>query len=273
VERDEEVRPWLDRLRGDEALPLRLFDQPGGSGAGVEPPLAVRKALGLDAGRLTGRPGSVGPIAWSAVSHENPFTRRTAALGLSTLEPAPAEALRRLEAALAHVEPQARHRRRAELWGLLADAYPDVEGLGTGLPARDRLGVWWWRARRRIGRDRRRLVALTLGGGAGGAVALGLLRAAIALLIPGVSSLIQFAMYSYWGFFTGAATVLGITLAGPLLVPPLHGTGEAGGEQEGRRQTLLAVGLGTLSAGLGLLVLSIFMGLSLVSWGSCLAWG
>jgi hypothetical protein len=49
-----------------------------------------------------------------------------------------------------------------------------------------------------------------------------------------------------------------------LLVPPLHGTGEAGGEQEGRRQTLLAVGLGTLSAGLGLLVLSIFMGLSLV---------
>lgn len=264
VERDEEVRPWLDRLRGDEALPLRVLDEPGGSQPAIKPPPAVKKALGLDDSTLSDRPEGVSRVAWSAVSHPNPFTRRTAALALSTLEPAPEEALRRLEGALAHTERRIQPRRRAELWGTMADTYPQVERLDAGLPFRDRLGVWWWRARRRIGRDRPRMGSLTLGGGIGGAVALGLLRAAIALVIPGVNPTIQAAMYSYWGFFTGAVTVAGMTLAGPLLVPPLCGTEAASGDREGRKQTLLAVGLGALCAGIGLLLLSLAMGLSLL---------
>jgi hypothetical protein len=55
-----------------------------------------------------------------------------------------------------------------------------------------------------------------------------------------------------------------MTLAGPFLVRPLYGAEERAGGWEDKRQALLAVGLGTLFAGVGLFVLSFFMGLSLV---------
>jgi hypothetical protein len=176
----------------------------------------------------------------------------------------PEEGLRRLDEALPHVKGRARRQRRAELWGVVADAYPYVEGQNADLQPGERLAVWWWRARRRTLRDRQRIATLTLGGGVGGAVALGLLRAVIALIFPGVNSLTQFAMYSYWGFCVAAVTVLGMTLADPLLVQPLFGAAQAARDQGDRKQALLAVGLGTLFAGIGLFVLSFFMGLRLV---------
>ncbi|MFQ5595755.1 MAG: CHAT domain-containing protein, partial [Anaerolineae bacterium] len=144
------LRPFGSSLRTRPASPLRS-DQPGDE----RPPF--------------------GPVAWSAVSHSDAVTRQTAALALLAMDRH--RGLDRLDWALRAVEPGGlRRRRRAELHGALADADPEIEKLNTDLPALDRAGIWWWRARRRIIRDRHRLAGLTIGGGIGAGLGLALLR-------------------------------------------------------------------------------------------------
>jgi hypothetical protein len=131
----------------------------------------------------------------------------------------------------------------------------------------DRLAMWWWRARRRLIRDRHRIFWLMVGGGIGGGLALGLLRAVLGAL-TGERVGVEFATNFWWGWMLGAALSLGITLAGPLLLgrfekregtppiwrAPLH---------PDRRRAVLAVCLGTISFGLTHVVVAWFNGLSL----------
>ena len=214
VANDEPERPWLDQLQGERGNWLMgQLDDP-------ERPRPTRPeeaviTLGLEPETLEGRPEGVGCVAWAASNHENSFTRRTAALALTALKPSPREGMKRLESALAAVEGGARRRkRRAELFGALADADPEAAELNREMNHLDRLRVWAWRVQRRALRDgpRQRIVAQTLGGMVGAGLALGVWRGLIALL--GWSEWPAYLNVNlYLGAFLGLFASLGMSLA------------------------------------------------------------
>jgi energy-coupling factor transporter ATP-binding protein EcfA2 len=276
--RHEPIRPsWLAWLRSDQGCALiRQLEEPDAADLTRHSSrLASDKVvslLGLYSVRLPDRSEDggerFGPVAWSAASHSQPVIRQTAALALSALKPYPDAALDRLQSAL-EASAQGRHHRlrEAELRGTLLDEDPDNEQLGSKLSLMDRLGVWRWRARRRVMRDRQRILWLAVGGGIGAGLGLGLLRGVIGAL-AGQMVGVQFAINFWWAWILGAALSLGITLAGPLLLDrPDKGegtrpTGRAPRHPD-RPRAVLAVCLGTIFFGLAHLVVAWFNGLRL----------
>jgi hypothetical protein len=210
-------KPWLDELRKERGQRLiRHLDNPELSRpTGPEEALRI---LGLDPGTLAERPRQVGPVAWSAARHENSFSRRTAALALTVLEPSPVQGLERVEFALGKVgNVWQRWWRRAELRGTLVDAGVEAEKLSGKLPPLDRLGAGLWRVWRRALQDRHRIVAYTVGGALGAGIALGAWRGLIALVGRSQWPVYIF-IYSYLGAILGLCTALGMSLAEPTLL-------------------------------------------------------
>jgi hypothetical protein len=212
--------------------------------------------------------GAFGPVAWTAVNHPQSATRQTAALTLTALEPSPQAALDRLRWALSAGAGGLRGwLRKSELRGVLADADPRNQTLGADLSNTDRLGVWSWRARRRLIRQRHHILWLMVGGGIGAGLALGLLRGVIGALAGRMVG-IQFAMYFWWAWLLGAALCLGMALAEPLLLDHPERKGETprlwrAPFHPNRLPALLSAGLGTLFFGLAHLVVAWFNGLDL----------
>ncbi|MFQ5343223.1 MAG: CHAT domain-containing protein, partial [Anaerolineae bacterium] len=215
--------------------------------------LRTRPASPLRSGQPGDERPPFGPVAWSAVSHSDAVTRQTAALALLAMDRH--RGLDRLDWALRAVEARGlRRRRRAELHGALADADPEIEKLNTDLPALDRAGIWWWRARRRIIRDRHRLAGLTVGGGIGAGLGLALLRGITAALTRQTVGL-QMSVEFYLGALLGGAVTLGMALAEHLLLKQHEETGDAPPIwhvpfHPDRLPAVLAVALGTLFFGL-----------------------
>jgi len=222
---DGPTTPWLTHLQAEEGRVLiQRLEEPNSPDRRTRSSRSVlEKAAGLlglpDLG-LVDEPGDpyleFGPVARSAVSHADAVTRRTAALAL--LGAYRRAAIDRLAWALRQV-PRGLHKRgrKAELWGNLADAEAEVEGLLREMPLLDRLCVWWWRARRRLWRGRQSIQALTLGGAIGAGLGLGLLRAVTAALTRNTVGL-HLSVNFYWGAILGAALCLGLLLAEPLLL-------------------------------------------------------
>ena len=128
----------------------------------------------------------MGPVAWVAASHPAETTRHTAALALTALPPVPEAGLERIDSALDGLKgPWKRYARKAELRGALADADPQIGQSNAGLPPWDRLGIWFWRFWRRVFHDWQRILLLTLGGGLGAGIGLGLLRALVVFFTLG----------------------------------------------------------------------------------------
>ncbi len=274
VARDVPVAPWLARLRG-EAEGQELVRQ-------LDEPLARQdeawralgegpRLLGLYDEALSERPDPIGPVAWSAAVHPDPAVRRAAALALTALGTTGAGgALDRLRWALRELDGGRRlWRRVAELRGALSDADPEIDGLNAELSPRDRFGVWQWRVRRRIVRDRRRILGLPAGGAIGAGLGLGLLRLIVGALAQSQQASIFFAIYVYWGAILGAAQALGMALAEPLLVRRSLASGETppiwrAPLHADRLPDVLAVGLGTLFFGAAHVVVAWMNGLRLL---------
>ncbi|MBN2392976.1 MAG: CHAT domain-containing protein [Anaerolineae bacterium] len=227
VAADTPEEPWLDELRKAEGERLiRHLDDPlPPHPTGPEEALRV---LGLDPKTLSERPERVGPVAWSAARHESSVTRRTAALALTVLHPAPIEGLDRLDSALDMIDSrQRRWQRRAELRGALADADPEIEKLNRApapsdpevkspkrkLSLPDRLGIWLWRVGRRVLRDRQHIVAQTMGGALGAGATLGFWRMLITLAGRRPTWPAYFFVHSYLGALLGLCMALGMSLA------------------------------------------------------------
>ncbi len=256
---DAPVGPWLARLRRDGGDYLKELDDPR--------PLAAadlaeaQEILRLDQDVLSDRPEHVGPVAWCAVGHDDVITRQTAALALTALEPVPHEGLDRLKQALGGRDGySSRWWRQGELYGTLADADPEIGKLNARrLSPPDRAGVWLWRVRRRVIRDRQRIVWLTLGGALGAGLPLALLRGVAALFAPDLASnmpVISFSTSLNLGAILGGAIALGMSLAEPLL---LEQRGE-GAKTARLRQRLL--GTDHLPAVLGAAMGALFFGMA-----------
>ncbi len=283
VARDEPAGPWLAWLGSDEgrALIWQLEELDAADPTLRSSRSDLNKApllLGLPDVTLPDRPGNeqrpFGPVAWSAVSHPDPITRQTAALALTI--PGSHAALNRLDSALRDgLQGWQRRRRRAELYGALADGNSEIETeierRKSDLPLLDWAWIWLWRARRRIFRDRHRVIWLTLGGAIGAGLGLGLLRAVIEALTPNAPFVgIMFAMYFYWAAILGAALSLGLALAEPLLLSRPEKAGETPAIWRAplhpdRRPALVAVALGTLFFWLGHAVATFFNSLPSLS--------
>jgi hypothetical protein len=269
VARDEPVQLWFSWLAEEPRASLvRQLEDP--EDPAVRQPssrttlVQAQYLLGLRDERLPELPGHApfGHVAWLAARHPDPARRETAALALAAAYGSPA--LDRLDQAM-RTEDRAPHRRgrRAELRGALADADPHLEKENARLPLLDRLAIWWWRFRRRLIRDRRRLAGLTLGGAVGAGLGLGLLRALIAILAGDLLVGVQFALYFYWGAILGAALCLGMLLADALLLLRPGAADHAAAERTRRPPPILVVALGTLFFGLAQVVVAWLNGLSL----------
>ncbi len=172
VARDEPAGPWLKWLRTDEGRALiQQLEEPTTSKQAWHSSRSTmhtaKLLLGMRDDDQPGPPGNegegFGPVAWSAVGHPEPAIRQTAALALTV--PDRRTALNRLDEALqAGVQGWRRRWRRAELRGALANADPEIEKQNANLPPLDRAGVWLWRVKRRLFRDRQRFVGLALAG-------------------------------------------------------------------------------------------------------------
>ncbi|HSR31958.1 MAG TPA: hypothetical protein VLY63_15450, partial [Anaerolineae bacterium] len=239
VQRCEPADPWLDQLReeGGQALIRGLEEPIAGTSARLETastPSKVEALLGLDGDILPRQPeqesAAFGPVAWSAVSHDQAVTRQTAALALTL--PYGLAALDRLEAALSEWAQQTqigswkRRRLRSELRGSLAEIDAEIESLNAGLPRLDRLGIWLWRVRRRVIADRHRIFALVVGAAIAAGLILGSYRGLLGVF-AGPLFMTRFATSFFWGVILGAAVGLGIGLAKPMALEPRTAQGEA----------------------------------------------
>ncbi|MEW5956384.1 MAG: hypothetical protein AB1801_01575 [Chloroflexota bacterium] len=277
VTRDEPVGPWLAWLRSDEGYGLiRQLVEPNVANltqySSRSDLKRAESLLGLPdvtlPKRLDDQQGPFGPVAWSAVSHPDPIVRQTAALALTSL---PHHiGLNNLDEALRDgLQGRRRRRRRAELYGTLADGDPgseiEIKKRYSDLPFLDRISLWLWRARRRVFRDRDRVAWLTVGGAIGAGLGLGLLRAVIEALAPNAPFVgIQFAMYFYWGAMLGAFLSLGMTLAEPLLLSRPEKSGETPAIWRAplhpdHLPAVVAAALGTLFFWLGHAIITFFI--------------
>lgn len=250
VTADTEEGPWLNELRTVEGERfIRGLDSTESSSS---PPEEVQRLLGLELQPEEKKDSPVGPVARSAVHHPGPFTRRTAALALATLDPAPHEGLTRLDRALrAETGVLARWRRRSELWGTLADADPEVEKLNQKLPLLAQLGIWGWRVWRRVLRESEWLTAKVLCVTFWSGLLLGVWRGLLTLL-AGEPWPVYFFIHSYLGALLGLFTALGIGLAKPTLLCRRSSVPASG------RLARRAATLGTLFFAITHLTLAIF---------------
>jgi hypothetical protein len=263
VARDEPASPWLAWLRSDEGRTLiRQREAPAADLSRLISRSDLSKAALLlgqsDRPEIGKRP--FGPVARSAVSHPGPTTRQTAALALTALEPYPQAALDRLRWALMASAKGWRHwLRKGELRGTLADADTEDEQLRLDLSWTDRMGMWLWRARRRVICDRQRIAGLTLGGAIGAGLALALMRAMIGIPTT-IRAGILFGIFFFYAAILGAALTLGMALAEPLLLsrPP-----EIAERLAARRPAMLAAALGMLSFGIAHIIVAVLNGLNL----------
>jgi hypothetical protein len=264
VARDEPASPWLAWLRSDEGRTLiRQLEEPTADSSRLISRSDLNKAallLGLPDQPETGK-GPFGPVARSAASHPEPATRQTAALALTALEPYPQAALDRLRWALMASAKGWRHwLRKGELRGTMADADPEDEQLRLDLSWTDRMGMWLWRARRRVIRERQRVAGLTLGGAIGAGLALALMRAVIGIPTT-IRAGILFGIFFFYAAILGAALTLGMALAEPLLLSRPQEIGER--LVAWRGPALLAAALGMLSFGIAHIIVAVLNGLNL----------
>jgi hypothetical protein len=285
VAADVPDNPWPARLRSHTNGPALIRQLEGLEASSntwqCDPSILdeAKRLLGLEDLHTPERPGdgeqAFGPVAWSAATHPQSVIRQTAALALTALEPYPQAVLNHLRWALRAGTTGWRHwLRKGELRSALVDADPENEILRSNLPAMDRLGMWLWRARRRMFRDRQSIASLMLAGGIGAGLSLGLLRAVIGALAGRLVG-VQFAMYFWWAWILGAGLSLGMALAEPLLL----GQSEKSGQtppiwraplHPDRLPAMLASCLGTIFFGLAHLVVAWFNGMSL-SWAPLVA--
>jgi Novel STAND NTPase 1 len=165
-----------------------------------------------------------GPVTWAAVTNPDGHQRQTSVLALLAAA-GPHQTLDRLKWAFQQASANFPGlRRRAEIYGALAEADGEIEKLNSDLTLWERLAVLAWRSVHRITRDGPRLAFLALGAGFGGGACLALLRFITALLTgrtPGLNAMIYFI----YGAFLGTSLILGFILAGYLPVSPETGKG------------------------------------------------
>jgi hypothetical protein len=163
-----------------------------------------------------------GPVTWAAVTNADGRQRQTSILALLAAA-GPHQTLDRLKWAFQRAPANLpRLRRRAELYGALAEADPEIEKLNNDLSLSERLAILAWRSIHRISGDGPRLAFLVLGAGVGAGLCLGILRFITALLTgrtPGLNAMIYFI----YGAFLGASLILGFILTGYLPITPAKG--------------------------------------------------
>ncbi len=253
VARQMPTWPWLKRLESEAAHRLiqELEEREGAISEHGQELTRQRQAariLGVSDPELLPCPRSdaFGPLSWTAAAHREPESREAAALAaLSAYGEGALERLRTaVEAARKAevLEAGPARRRLAELRGILADAREGIAKEVRRCGWRERLGVWWWRFRRRVGRDRRYILRLSAGGGVGAGLGLGALRFLMAPLLPGNSG---FMLYSNFpsGFLLGWALSLGLVLVDVVRLRPR----ERRREGAGARPSLPAVVHGALA--------------------------
>lgn len=215
---------WLQRLRTDEGR--RLIEQLESADLQQQPisPATSEQTtalLDLDAVPMPTTTGNgrvpFGPVVWTAVRHPEPAARRTAGLALLTVDAH--TVVDRLNWALASgLDGWARRRRRAEVWGTLADGDDTFAArFVQPLPWLDRLGVWASRAWRRVVAGQQRLAWMAIGGALGVGIMLGVLRALLGMVLLYTKAMPFSAPHFYNGAILGAALALGLALAEPLL--------------------------------------------------------
>jgi CHAT domain len=231
--------PWLDRLRqGDQVARswLERLDDPHDK---LEDMPEAMPILGLDRSASVAYPEGVGRVAWSAVEHDKPLTRQTAALALVAISPQ--EGLRRILGALSALKDMSMHRlagvqkwwqplmrlwelarapwhrwgHQSELYGALVELDPgQASYYGGSLPPAGRLGVWGWRMARQVRRQAVPILAFTVGGMLGAGIAVALERLLVGIFA--YSSYLPasfFTLYSYFGFILGLGLSFGRALA------------------------------------------------------------
>ncbi|MGC9399581.1 MAG: hypothetical protein ACP5HM_10655 [Anaerolineae bacterium] len=213
------VQPWLQQLTAKAArTTVRALEETETEGPTVPatPHRQIAKILGLNAQEadtpLPPTPPGFGPVAWTAASAVRPTVRETATLALASAYDA--DAIPRLEAAVATAErtPQQQRRRLSELFGMLLDARPELEG---ALRERGR-GAWLaargWRFQRHLKRHWDYVLLLMLSGSVTAALSVALLRLGLSAWVSRVTageafygSLLHVALLS-------AALILGLLL-------------------------------------------------------------
>jgi hypothetical protein len=100
---------------------------------------------------------------------------------------------------------------------------PRIEEKVRGEPPLERMEVWWWRVRRRMGRDAGYIGRVSLGGAVGAGLALAALRFVQAVLLTRGDAGRYFYSSFPLGFLLGGALSLGLLLVNVLrLRPPEH---------------------------------------------------
>lgn len=168
-------------------------------------------------------PGSTdqpfGPVTWAAVTSSDGRQRQTSVLALLAAA-GPHQTLDRLKWAFQQAPTNLpRLRRRAEIYGALAEADPETEKLNNDLTLSERIAILTWRSIHRISGDGPRLAFLVLGAGFGSGLCLGILRFITALLTGRTPGLFAMIFFVYGGFL-GASLILGFIIAGYLPTTP-----------------------------------------------------
>ena len=226
VERDEPAAVWLEQLRigPGQTLISQLEKGTVPKDAQAHSLTILRKAerlLALSDNAAVG-PGvdePIGPLARNSVVNEAAGARQATALALTVL--GHKDARYRINASLQEsARGWQRRARRAELFGIMADASGEMAQLNARLPRLDRLLIWKWRAWRRITRDLGRSLKQTVYGAFGAALGMGILRAFLTFLSdypPGRSPGVLFFASFFYAFIYCGALLFGLALAESLL--------------------------------------------------------
>jgi hypothetical protein len=168
--------------------------------------------LGVD--KTISAENGFGPIALSAVKSDDANCRETAALVLWAAYGQ--QSLGRFQAAMQST--QAGVAAHAELRGILSDISPEIALENRSLPQPLRFLTWWWRFRRRTGRELIPIIILSLGGGFGSGLFLGLLRALIAWVVGDLPGSAFFTNFNT-GVFLGIFLIFGLLVGRLILLP------------------------------------------------------
>jgi hypothetical protein len=260
VLRDEPVRPWLDCLQKEEARAPFVISiegiQPAKGGSARE---MASRLLGLenpDRPKPPSGASGFGDLAWTAVSSPDVVDRGAAVLTMAAL-PESVNPGTRLDKALKSLGTGISGLfRRAEVFGRLEDAGFDPDKL-PHKNTRTRMGVYLWRASRRIFTNRQSILWLSLGAAIGGGLGLGLERLIVGWLAQSPFGMTFLALFSYWGFFLAGLTGLSVELVNRMLLNP---------DPSWRfRPGMLRVLAGTLGFFLANLVVAILNGISITN--------
>ena len=200
-------------------------------------------------------PRKYGPLAETAVLAELPASRQTAAIALGV--PGPADAIDRLTWALqAQASGFHRFQRKAELFGALREAYPELNDQPLPISAPDRLGIWVWRVAKRISTDFKQLGWLGFYAALGAGLGLALLRFFTAWLsdkTPGLHAMLNF----FYGALLAVGLFAGVILANYLRLAPARPQRAAPARSDWK--TVL---ISMLFGGIGFCLASLFIALT-----------